>query len=97
MDEVRGSDVYRARIGEIADSRLVTAMLVLIEVASAVVQPDAWEGRYRVLVGPLDGSWEVGVREARTRRAAKRELAEVQALLSRLSADEARRALELTA
>ena len=89
--------VYWARVATVDNGRW---LVVLMDAVGCVVGflPEAWvdwEPRYRVLVGRHGTDDAIGVRQARTRRAVRRQLAEVQTVLADSTAGEARSALEL--
>lgn len=91
------ADVYRARIVAVGERGITTVLLGAVEFLLASPPSGNVDPRYRVLVSPVDGSWEVGVRMERTRRAARRALAEVQEILRRSSVEDARREFDLEA
>lgn len=97
MEQARAVDVYRARVVELPTYRLQTTLFVVIGllVSAWIPSREDYDPRYRVLVGSIDGSGEIGVREARTRRAAQRALAEVERILLTSSAEDARIAFAL--
>jgi hypothetical protein len=90
------SSVYWARMTAVKNGRLAAAASNLLDLTILPFPPDAWpEPRYHVLVGREGTDDAIGVRVARTRRRARRQLAEVEEILARSTEAEARAVLEL--
>lgn len=92
------SAVYWARVSKLKGDRLLGFLFGVVEFLLALWTPgDGPDPRYRVLVGRVGETASVGVREARTRRQAERDLSGVQAILDRSTVADAQAALSLDA
>jgi hypothetical protein len=98
-DEADGQSaaaVYRARVSEVDNGRLFTAIANLVDLTISPFYPDAWpEPRFHVLIGRDGVDHEIGVATARTKRRAREALARVQQVLATSTAAQARTILDL--
>jgi hypothetical protein len=88
--------VYRARVSEVDNGRLFTAIANLVDLTISPFYPDAWpEPRFHVLISRDGVDHETGVATARTKRRARDALARVEQVLATSTAAQARTILDL--
>jgi len=89
------SSPYWARVTAVENGRIAALLITALEWVTFGFDLPFTEPRYRVLVGRKGTDDVVGVREARTKRRAERELERVQLILAGSTDAEARAALDL--
>ncbi|WP_028642750.1 hypothetical protein [Nocardioides sp. URHA0020] len=92
IGKVDGGGLGERLVGAIVGGVSIVVEWLLGGIGLGISRPDP---RYRVLVGRTGSQSVLGVREARTRRQANRDLEAVAAILRRSTAQEARDAFDL--